>query len=171
MRANEDSFGDAHNNPILVPGTVVQFGGVDATFAVQCPSVDFRPTPSTPVEVKIVRSLVNDEWSQVIVDPFSFAAQAITALKSENVLSHSWAQHFYDEQRKRCRPIGASHFHGYILVLDTFLFAALKMRDPHKCIDYPPIGFCWQGILECIGHLAGECIQRRSPEMLCANAC
>ena len=118
----------------MMPKTIpfwcpVPLSSLAATFAVQCPSVDFRPTPSTPVEVKIVRSLVNDEWSQVIVDPFSFAAQAITALKSENVLSHSWAQHFYDEQRKQCRPIGASHFHGYISVLDTFLDAALQMRE------------------------------------------
>ena len=136
---------DAQNKPILVPGTIVQFGAVNAEFAVRCPSVDFSPTPSTPVEVKIVRDLVSDEWCQVVVDPLSFAAQAIPALKSEGAISHSWARHFYNDQRKRCRSSDASHFHGYILVLDSCLDAALKAsgtkgvflcpRSPEKTRD------------------------------------
>ena len=136
---------DAQNKPILVPGTIVQFGAVNAEFAVSCPSVDFSPTPSTPVEVKIVRDLVSDEWCQAVVDPLSFAARAIPALKSDGAISHSWARHFYSDQRKRCRPSDASHFHGYILVLDSCLDAALKAsgtkgvflcpRSPEKTRD------------------------------------
>ena len=47
--------------PILVPGTVVQFGSVVADFVASCPSVNFNPIPATPVELKIVRVLVANE--------------------------------------------------------------------------------------------------------------
>ena len=137
---------DEHGRPILVPGTVVQFGSVVAEFAASCPSVEFDPVPATPVEVKIVRDLVSDEWELVAVDPLSFAAQAIPALKADGVISHSWARHFYNELRKKCRPLDANHFHGYILVLDSSLDAALRdsgtkgvflcPRSPEKTRDH-----------------------------------
>ena len=43
---------DEHGRPILVPGTIVQFGSVVAEFVASCPSVDFEPVPATPVEIK-----------------------------------------------------------------------------------------------------------------------
>ena len=137
---------DAHGRPILVPGTIVQFGGVAAEFVASCPSVDFEPVPATPVEIKIVRDLVSDEWELVAVDPMSFAAQAIPALKADGVISHSRALHFYSELRKKCRSRDAQHFHGYFLILDAALEAALRdsgtkgvflcPRSPDKTRDH-----------------------------------
>ena len=137
---------DEHGRPILVPGTVVQFGSVVADFVASCPSVDFNPIPTTPVELKIVRELVADEWQSVVVDPLSYAAQAVPALKTEGAISHSWARHFYSDLRKKCRPLDAHHFHGYFLLLDSVLEAALRdsgtkgvflcPRSPDKTRDH-----------------------------------
>ena len=67
-----------------------------------------------------------DCWSDVVVDPLSFAARAIPALKGEDVISHSWSKFFYNDLRKRATAQEASYYHGYLLVVDSILDQALR---------------------------------------------
>jgi hypothetical protein len=107
--------------PVIVQGSLVQFGDVPIQFNLKIPSVVVEQVASTTIEFVICRDQVAN-WADVAV-PLHYIGVHIPELRGSNLLA-TWSIKAWEKQ-KPVHHTSADHWHGFFRIADAMLYAVL----------------------------------------------
>ena len=107
--------------PIIVQGSLVQYGDIPVQFDLQIPSVVVDQVASTAIEFSIFRNNVTC-WDDVAV-PLHYIGVHIPELRGSNLLA-TWSIKAWNQQQV-AHVTKADHWHGFFRIADALLHAVL----------------------------------------------